>query len=116
MWLTGGLRPAKLVLGLPLYGQSFTLANAANNGLNAATVGDGEAGEFTRAEGFLAYYEICDLVRSRGWRLVQDPTGTIGPYAYKEDQWVSFDDTRMIQHKARYVKEMGLGGAMIWVS
>ena len=27
---------------------------------------------------------------------------------------MSFDDTKMIRFKSRYVKEMGLGGAMIW--
>lgn len=38
----------------------------------------------------------------------------MGPYAYKGDQWVSFDDQYMIRHKSEYVKAMGLGGAMIW--
>ena len=83
-------------------------------GLNAPAIGGGTAGQFTRAKGFLAYYEICSLVRSKGWRVVHDPAGTMGPYAYKEDQWVSFDDVNMIRHKAQYVKNMQLGGAMIW--
>ena len=51
---------------------------------------------------------------TKGWRVVHDPAGTMGPYAYKEDQWVSFDDVSMIRHKAQYVKNMQLGGAMIW--
>jgi chitinase len=38
----------------------------------------------------------------------------MGPYAYKGDQWVSFDDYQMIKHKSEYVKALGLGGAMIW--
>lgn len=38
----------------------------------------------------------------------------MGPYAYKGDQWVSFDDNHMIRHKSEYVKALGLGGAMIW--
>jgi hypothetical protein len=33
-WLAGGLAPSKLILGIPLYGQSFTLASANANGLN----------------------------------------------------------------------------------
>ena len=38
----------------------------------------------------------------------------MGPYAYKGDQWVSFDDAGMINHKSNYIKNMDLGGAMIW--
>ena len=130
-WLSEGLRPEKLVLGMPMYGQSFTLENAADNGLNAASTGGGTAGQFTRAKvriltfqinfrssilikGFLAYYEICDLVTHEGWKVVHDPSGTMGPYAYKGDQWVSFDDVRMIRHKSQFIKNRKLGGAMIW--
>jgi len=113
-WLDGGLRRSKLIMGMPMYGQSFTLTSAANNGLNAKSYGGGTAGEFTRARGFLAYYEICDLVQNKGWKVVHDPSGSMGPYAYKDTQWVSFDDSKMIQYKSQYVKNMGLGGAMIW--
>lgn len=45
-------------MGMPLYGQSFTLENSNQNGLNAKAPGPGIAGEFTRAAGFLAYYEV----------------------------------------------------------
>lgn len=46
-------------MGMPMYGQSFTLATSKNSGLNARAYGGGEAGESTRARGFLAYYEVC---------------------------------------------------------
>lgn len=45
-------------MGVPLYGQSFTLSDAQNNGLNAKAPGPGQAGEHTKAAGFLAYYEV----------------------------------------------------------
>lgn len=48
-------------MGMPLYGQSFTLADSKNNGLNARAPGPGQAGEATRAAGFLAYYEVNAL-------------------------------------------------------
>ena len=38
----------------------------------------------------------------------------MGPYAYKGNQWVGFDDTAMIEQKCNYVKDMGLGGGMVW--
>jgi chitinase len=46
--------------------------------------------------------------------VVQDKLGSMGPYAYLRDQWVSFDDQKMIKYKTNYVKQMGLAGAMIW--
>ncbi|XP_005191759.1 probable chitinase 10 [Musca domestica] len=113
-WLQSGADRKKLVMGMPMYGQSFSLAQASDHDLNAPTYGGGEAGEATRARGFLAYYEICTYIRKRGWNVVRDPRGRMGPYAYMRDQWVSFDDAPMIRHKSEYVKAMGLGGAMIW--
>lgn len=50
----------------------------------------------------------------KGWSVVRDRKGRIGPYAYLRDQWVSFDDIGMIRHKSEYIKAMGLGGGMIW--
>ena len=113
-WLQGGLRKSKLIMGMPMYGQSFTLESASKNSLNSRTYGGGSAGQFTKARGFLAYYEICDLVLNQGWTVVNDPSGSMGPYAYKGAQWVAFDDAKMIRFKSRYIKEMGLGGGMIW--
>lgn len=57
-WIEKGAQPGKLVMGMPFYGQSFTLAKASNNGLNAPAPGPGQAGEFTRVGGFLAFYEV----------------------------------------------------------
>ncbi|KAH8400517.1 hypothetical protein KR222_002936, partial [Zaprionus bogoriensis] len=113
-WLSSGADRKKIVMGMPMYGQSFSLAQASDHQLNAPTYGGGEAGEATRARGFLSYYEICSNIQRRGWNVVRDARGRMGPYAYSRDQWVSFDDTSMIRHKSEYVRAMGLGGAMIW--
>lgn len=113
-WIAKGAPPKKLVMGMPMYGQSFALEKVTNNGLNAIAPGPGQAGEFTRAAGFLAFYEICDRVNNGGWTVVRDPAGKIGPYAYNGRQWVSYDDVEDIRRKTKYVKDMGLGGAMIW--
>lgn len=43
-----------------MYGQSFSLADNQDTGLNAPTYGGGEAGDQTRARGFLAYYEVIN--------------------------------------------------------
>lgn len=38
----------------------------------------------------------------------------MGPYAYRDRQWVSYDDVSMVRKKVELVKSMKLGGAMIW--
>ena len=114
-WAEKGADKRKLMMGMPMYGQAFTLASAAaNQGLNAPAPGRGQAGEFTRAGGFLAYYEICHKVcnqclsncangcwhvqvQSGGWDLVQDGQGRLGPIAQAGSQWVGYDDITMIR-------------------
>jgi len=99
---------------MPLYGQAFTLNSDQNTGLNAPANKKGKAGPFTRAAGFLAYYEICDMVKNQGWNVVKDPEGRMGPYAYKDRNWVGYDDVNMIRYKSEYIRKMGLGGGMVW--
>ena len=113
-WLDSGAPAAKLVLGMPLYGQSFTLDSEQQHGLNVPAGQKGRAGEFTKAAGFLAYYEICQKVQEEGWTVVEDSQGRLGPYAYKGDQWVGYDDVATIRRKSEYIRELGLGGGMVW--
>ena len=55
-----GFQKSQINVGIPLYGQTFQLANpASSHGLNAQSVGPGTAGEFTKQQGMLSYVEIC---------------------------------------------------------
>ncbi|KAF2900731.1 hypothetical protein ILUMI_05456 [Ignelater luminosus] len=93
----------KLIMGMATFGQYFTLTDSNKNGLYALTNGGRPYSNF----------EICKLV-TKEWTIVQDEKKTMGPYAYFENQWLSFDDIAMMQRKSEYIKSMGLGGAMIW--
>lgn len=53
-----GCPPEKLVLGLPLYGHTFQLKNAANSGVRAPANGPGLAGPFTATSGTIGYNEV----------------------------------------------------------
>lgn len=57
-WLSHGMQKEKLILGMPLYGESFTLVNGTDYTYGAKVVGPGKPGEFTQVGGFLAYYEV----------------------------------------------------------
>ena len=38
----------------------------------------------------------------------------MGPYAYKDKQWVGYDDVATLRRKSEYIRSMGLGGGMVW--
>lgn len=50
----------KLLVGIPFYGQSFTVGSRTNTDPGAPSKGPGRPGKFTSQPGMLAYYEICD--------------------------------------------------------
>lgn len=60
------------------------------------------------------FFQICDRIRHNGWTVVKDPERRMGPYAYKGNQWVSFDDTEIIKKKVDFIKSLGLAGGMVW--
>lgn len=113
-WLQKGAAPEKIVVGIPTYGQSFTLANAQNHGFNAPSSGAGQAGQFTQSGGTLAYYEICANTKHNGWNVVRDPQNKIGTYSYKGNQWVSFVDVDNVRAVGDFICSKNLGGSMIW--
>uniref|UniRef100_T1JHM6 GH18 domain-containing protein n=1 Tax=Strigamia maritima TaxID=126957 RepID=T1JHM6_STRMM len=97
MWVRLGAPREKLIIGMGTYGRSFTLANPKRNGVNAPATGGGKAGVYTREAGFLAYYEICEMLK-KGATYVWDEEMK-SPYAYDGDEWVGFDDERSIMEK-----------------
>lgn len=57
-WLKAGARPEKLIVGIPLYGRTFTLSNTKKNGIGAAASGAGKQGEYSREPGYLSFLEV----------------------------------------------------------
>lgn len=108
-----GAPSRKLVLGIKSTGQSFTLKKPENHEEHAPVSGPGLAGPIANIPGSLAYYEICEKVKNNGWTVVHDQDGKTGSYAYKNNQWVSYDDVNNIRAKANYIRENGLGGGLV---
>lgn len=111
-----GADPRKIIVGIPFYGQSFSLSEKANNLVGEGTParGPGKPGEYTKQPGMLAYYEICDRVKNYNWRKGREASQKSGPFAQKDNQWVGFEDYDSVAAKAKYVLDSGLGGVAAW--
>jgi len=108
-WLNQTAPADKLIVGIPTYGRTFTLASSANNGLGAATSGPGTVWPYTAEPGLLAYNEFCVNDFTRVWQSEQNV-----PYAFKGNQWVSYDNVESVIIKSNYIVSNNLGGAMFW--
>lgn len=88
----------KLLVGIPLYGQTFTLSQKTNHELNSLSKGPGDPGEYTKQPGMLSYYEICNRIKTHRW-MVSKSDKASGAYAYKGDQWVGYEDVDTVREK-----------------
>lgn len=110
--INGQVPASKLVLGIPVYGKTWTTTNGGGSKVPPVPAsGAGNAGPMTQEAGVLSYTEICLNVKNNGWTEVDDASG---PYAYNSNQWAGYDTVRSAKEKAQYVLDKGLGGAMIW--
>lgn len=105
----------KLVFGQPAYGRSFKVSGS-NYSPGGGASGPGSAGQYTKDAGFLAYYEICDKVKNKAWKVVKDDAiGSV--YAFKKGnvkQWVGYEDRETLLHRCKYINDEGLAGVMFW--
>ena len=117
LWLEAGASPSKLVLGLATYGQTFTVNN--NNGpLHVPSDGPGEAGPYTQQpvslqkcnliidyhmhsllQGFIGYFEQCTKMQQDGDWVTETNDFVQGPWSYRGNQWVGYDNPESIANK-----------------
>ncbi|XP_048468118.1 acidic mammalian chitinase-like isoform X5 [Rhincodon typus] len=94
-WKQNGAPAEKLLVGFPTYGRTFTLCSA-DSKPGAAACGPAPPGNCTKAAGIWAYYEICDFLKgaNKEWMEEQEV-----PYAYKDDEWVTYDNLKSYEKK-----------------
>ncbi|EAA06276.5 AGAP000436-PA [Anopheles gambiae str. PEST] len=109
-WLSAGLDKSKLILGLPTYGHSFTLVNPFNTRIGAPASSYGRVGTF----GFASYSETCWFRRYNIYVHQVYDVESCSPYLYAGSEWISYEDERSLECKAKYIKAHGFGGAMIF--
>lgn len=106
-----GASPAKIVLGIPFYGRTFTTNHNGNFG--DQTNGGGFSGPYTRQNGFLGYNEICTM----GWEESYNTEYSQAVIKHKQGNEMRiavFDNTRSIGEKMKYAASRNLAGAMVW--
>lgn len=110
--MKSGAARGKLVLGIPTYGRSYKLVDPKINIIGSPSTGKNDV---PNADGSVEYFEICQYLTSQqNWTIVQPNAYFTGPYAYRDDIWISFDDEEMARQKAQFVVNRRLGGIMFW--
>ncbi|ESO03351.1 hypothetical protein HELRODRAFT_173643 [Helobdella robusta] len=108
-----GVDPQKLNIGMATYGRCFRLKNDQKNSIGDDVIGPCDAGMYTREAGFLAYYEICKLLKEpktiSHWSDVHQ-----APYLVSGDTWVGYDNEESLKLKVDYLKAGKFGGWMVW--
>ena len=69
-WMDRGAPAAKLAMGVPLYGRSWTV-NGADKRPPTLGVGAGIQGNYSKENGSLTYLEICEKLKKNGSISVQ---------------------------------------------
>ncbi|XP_077294000.1 chitinase-3-like protein 1 [Arctopsyche grandis] len=110
-WMKYGAPASKVILGVGLYGRSFTIIDQNCITPRCPTSGPGAAGQFTREAGMLGYNEIC--LAEAGAKKMWDDEAQV-PYMSWGNQWVGYDDERSAKLKVDYIKKYNLGGGMVW--
>jgi chitinase len=105
-YVKSGVRPDKLVLGMPLYGRAFE--NTAGPGTPFQGVGEG-----TWENGVHDYKRLPLL---GGKPQANKTIGASWTYDPALKKMVSYDTPEIAKEKVSYIKKQGLGGAMWWES
>ncbi|KAL8244477.1 hypothetical protein R6Q59_010735 [Mikania micrantha] len=106
-WIQLGVPPKKIVMGLPLYGPTWSLKNPNINTIGAPTTGTGPG------SGLLTYSQVIDFNSKNNATVIFDKT-RISYYSYAGDSWVSYDDIGSIKSKVHFARTRALGGYFFW--
>jgi len=106
-FITAGVPPKKIVIGIAFYGKGWQMLSDTNHGLYQRAVADARGGGFT--------YLKDSVIDKNGFVRYWD-TLAAAPYLYNADKkiFISYDDEESVRRKCEYVKQHHLAGAMFW--
>ncbi|ERT00776.1 hypothetical protein HMPREF1624_02009 [Sporothrix schenckii ATCC 58251] len=106
--------PAKINLGLAMYGRSTTVASATCTAPGCPYLSGGDAGPCSGQTGILLNSEIESIIAANGLNPTLYADAAVKTISWGDNQWVSFDDADTWKIKADYAKSVCLGGVMVW--
>jgi len=112
-WVDHGARPDQLLLGFASYGRGFKLSQPDCTTPLCPISGPCAMGSATKEKGYLAYYEIQDMIKKGAVRHWDDERKA--PYIVtKNGEWVGYDDEESYKYKLDFLKKSGLRGTIVW--
>ncbi|MGO8671127.1 MAG: glycoside hydrolase family 18 protein [Capsulimonadaceae bacterium] len=105
-WLTAGVQPARLGIGIAFYGEIWTGATGPNQSIQGVTSTE------------LRYDDIMEKYYSNDryhWdESASAPYLSVSGAGPADNHFISYDDERSCGAKVRYAQKGGLGGVIIW--
>jgi chitinase len=103
-WLKAGFPKNKLIMGVPFYGFIYKAVVDVNHGLYQTYSGGASisyaniAANYLNAPGYVRYYHSDSRV----------------PWLFNGSTFITYEDEQSMAEKAKYLKQNGLNGVMIW--
>ncbi|VDN37436.1 unnamed protein product [Gongylonema pulchrum] len=100
-WAQKGMPKNKIIIGIPTYGQGWTLANPSQTAIGSPAIRASAASSTNPEGGTAAYWEardsICDYIKSGGNETVNREG--VGAYMAKGNQWYGYDNPETVRIK-----------------
>ncbi|KAH6687317.1 symbiotic chitinase [Plectosphaerella plurivora] len=111
-----GVKPEQMALGFGFYGRSFTLSDPKCTKPGCPFKGGAKPGVCTGTSGYLAYYEVQDILKKNKITPIHDKEAAVKYFTFDKDQWISYDDADTFKQKIEWADSVGFMGSLIWAS
>jgi len=101
-WANKGMPLNKIVLGVPFYARSYNLVVPIAQGMDVPVNGPG------LGRGKLNYTSVCHFLSSGATKEFEIHSQV--PFAYKDYDWVAYENELSVSLKAQWVVRAGMGG------
>lgn len=123
-WIIKGTNKEQIILGVPAYGRTWKIPIGGYDGpIKASSInadGPGPAGKYTKKDGMLSYYEICELLETGANRIqLKEYILSLGSAAFKTSSqteaglWLAYDNIHYLTERVVFTKELKLAGLAI---